>query len=63
MELPSIAQLLKTIQNIGESGHNLMKEFMVKNDVIPHGLLNFSYKLFVRIDVLDISIPNVLVID
>lgn len=63
VELPSDAQLLKTILNIGACYPKLMKEFVVRNDRIPHGLLNFSYNLFVEKDILDISLPNVSVID
>lgn len=63
MELISDAQLLKTMLNVGSSYPKLIKEFMVKNDGIPHGLLNFSYKLFVRKDVLDICPPGALIID
>lgn len=42
--------------NVGACYPKLMKEFMVKNDDIPHGLLNFSCKLFVRKNVSDIVI-------
>lgn len=49
--------------NLGAYYPKLMKEFMVNNDRIPHGLLNFSYKLFVGKYVLEISLPNVTVID
>ncbi|CAI8589952.1 unnamed protein product [Vicia faba] len=41
----------------------LIKEFVVKNNGISHGFLNFSYKLFIGKDVLDICPPNVPVID
>lgn len=54
LELLSDAQLLKTMLNDGFGYPKLVKEFLVNNDAIPHELLNFSYKLFVGKDVLDI---------
>ncbi|CAI8615498.1 unnamed protein product [Vicia faba] len=63
IELLSDSQLLKTMLNVGSGYHKLIKEIMVKNNGIPHGLLNFSYKFFVGKEVLDICPPNVLVID
>ncbi|XP_050895811.1 uncharacterized protein LOC127102486 [Lathyrus oleraceus] len=63
MKLFSDVQLLKTMLNVGSGYPKLMKEFMVKNDGITHGLLNFRCKLFVGTDVIDISLPNVLIID
>lgn len=46
------AQLLKTMLNDGSGYPKLMKEI----DGIPHGLLNFSYKLFLEKDVLDVMV-------
>lgn len=63
MELPSDSKLLKTVLDIGASYPLLINKCVVKNDDIPHELLNFSYKLFVGKDVLDISLPKVFIID
>lgn len=41
----------------------LMKEFMVKSDGIPHGLLNWSYMLNVGKDVADIVIHICTLVD
>lgn len=57
------AHMLKIFLNDGYGYPKLMKEFVVKNDSILHGLLNFSCELFVRKNVLDISPPNVPVND
>lgn len=56
MEFSSDAQLLKIVLNVRDCYPKLMKEFMVKNDGILHGLLNFSYKMKVRKDMADIVI-------
>lgn len=42
--------------NDGSGYPKLVKQIVVKNDGIPHGLLNFSYKLFLEKDVLDIMV-------
>lgn len=63
MELPSDARLLKIMFNVRAYYPKLVKKFVVKNDDIALGLLNFSCKLFVRKDVLDISPLNVPVIN
>lgn len=49
--------------NVRDFYSKLVKEFMVKNDNIAHGLVNFISKLFVGKDVLDISLLNFPVID
>lgn len=54
MELQSDAQLLKTVLIAGAYYPRLMKEIEVKNEDIPHGLLNFSFKLNVGRDVSNI---------
>lgn len=48
------AQLLKTMRNVGDCYPRLMKDIEVNNDSISHGLLSFSYKLFVGKDISDI---------
>lgn len=49
---------------IDEDGYpKLMKEFVIKNDGIPHGLVKFKVEIFVGKNVLDIRPPNVPVVD
>lgn len=48
MDLHSDAILVKTMLNSRACYPMLMKDIEVNNDGIPHGLLSFSYKLFVR---------------
>ncbi|KAI5402853.1 hypothetical protein KIW84_050449 [Lathyrus oleraceus] len=63
MKLLSDAQLLKTVLNVGSGYPKMIKEFLVMNGCIPHGLQNFRNKLFVGKNVLGIRPSNVPVID
>lgn len=63
MELLSDAQLLKNVLNARACYPQSMKKFVVKNDGIPQRLLNVSYKQFVGKDVIDLTPPNVLIIN
>lgn len=68
----SDAKYLKIMLNVGSCYPNFLKEFVVKlsicfislssgvkSDSITPWLLKFSYKLFVRINILGISLSNV----
>lgn len=54
MELHSEAQLLETMLIARACYPSLMKDIKVKNEDIPHGFLNFSFKLNVGKDVSNI---------